>query len=234
LRYFLYASNWLGDAGIPFMHFWSLCVEEQVYVVWPWVLLLGRQRALKVGWLLIVATVVLRSQSNAWAAYHGARYDSILIGALIALGGWRRWMGWAGAAGLAVTAFHAGGLSYTDSVFRTFGFPCLALTLAGIVAWVVNRPPSSEPQLLESPILRAAGKYSYAAYVFHWPISILVWQHDRPINGFLLVNYVVLGVVASFTLAFLSFHLVEKHFLKLKSSGQPRRPAPPAVPELPR
>jgi peptidoglycan/LPS O-acetylase OafA/YrhL len=216
LRYFLYAHNWLGDRGIAFMHFWSLCVEEQVYLVWPCILLLGRRRALTACWVLIAATVLVRSQADSWTAYHGPRYDSILIGALIALGGWRRWMGWVGLAGAVATTVKVGALDQTNPLFRICGFFFLALTLAGIVWWVVNRKPSSEPQLLETPLLRAAGKYSYAAYVFHWPIAIFVWQHDRAINGFLLVNYVVLGTIASFTLAFLSFHLVEKHFLKLK------------------
>ena len=71
--------------------------------------------------------------------------------------------------------------------------------------------------------LRALGKYSYAMYVFHKPLHDYV---GKPLVVALNLNatqsvtvnlsYIAVGVIATFAMAFISWHLFEKHFLKLK------------------
>ena len=89
---------------------------------------------------------------------------------------------------------------------------------------VVAGPASLWGGLLNSRWLRFFGKYSYGLYVFH---GLLMWW----VKDGLLLNWLVRGLhsfylgllahllvltVASTAVALLSWHLYEKHFLKLK------------------
>ena len=74
-------------------------------------------------------------------------------------------------------------------------------------------------------VLTALGKYSYGLYVFHFIVFMMLGNllihfpriaaattnEMLPAIGLLLVN-----VIISLALAVASFHLYEKHFLKLK------------------
>jgi peptidoglycan/LPS O-acetylase OafA/YrhL len=71
--------------------------------------------------------------------------------------------------------------------------------------------------------LRALGLYSYALYVFHFPIAILIQKKlfselPRTTGSALMpeLRYIVVAGGMSFAAAWLSWHLFEKHFLKLK------------------
>jgi peptidoglycan/LPS O-acetylase OafA/YrhL len=80
-----------------FGHFWSLCVEEQFYLLWPWIVFTAPRRTLL--WLCAVVTVALPFL-RMYAAHHLSataihnnllfrtlpfQLDSLLLGGLIAL-----------------------------------------------------------------------------------------------------------------------------------------------------
>lgn len=77
---------------------------------------------------------------------------------------------------------------------------------------------------LRSGFLTIFGKYSYAIYVIHFPIAVYQREFfariaERSSESTTLGLWVLsplLGVLVSFGLAQLSWHLLEKHFLKLK------------------
>jgi peptidoglycan/LPS O-acetylase OafA/YrhL len=80
-------------------------------------------------------------------------------------------------------------------------------------------------RFFSSRILVTAGKYSYAMYVFHLPLVIILEMaglHMRTLSGgqppgiLAALAYSVILSVATFLMAFASWHLYEKHFLKLK------------------
>ena len=77
--------------------------------------------------------------------------------------------------------------------------------------------------------LRSLGKYSYAVYVFHKPIDDFLGKPvlarlgvDTSRSTPLALVYVAAGLAASYAAAFVSFHLYEKHFLRLKTRFVPR------------
>ena len=89
--------------------------------------------------------------------------------------------------------------------------------------------------LFRSVVLRQFGLYSYAMYLIHLPLRAII--RDRVLKpqmfddfpGGPLVAQLVFYVVAialTFAVAAASYHLFEKHVLKLKDLLAPGRPRP--------
>lgn len=93
--YFLYASNirffLLGTFEGPLSHFWTLAVEEQFYLVWPFLVLLIPRKMIKpLLWALIFLAPLTRiviwlTVSDQFASTHTllpANFDTLGLGAL--------------------------------------------------------------------------------------------------------------------------------------------------------
>ncbi|MEO8308114.1 MAG: acyltransferase [Pseudomonadota bacterium] len=71
-----------GDIGEPFVHMWSLAVEEQFYLVWPFAVLMLPMRQLKwVMWMLLLGIPLLRLASFGWM--EGAGFSSGYAGRVV-------------------------------------------------------------------------------------------------------------------------------------------------------
>ena len=99
----LAAFGWIHPAGVPnfcfyFGHFWSLCVEEQFYFIWPWIVFGVRSRRTltyicgTVVILVPVARVLCQHTAPTWLLHADLldrstpfQIDSLLLGALVAL-----------------------------------------------------------------------------------------------------------------------------------------------------
>jgi peptidoglycan/LPS O-acetylase OafA/YrhL len=81
--------------------------------------------------------------------------------------------------------------------------------------------------LLSLAPLRSVGKVSYAMYIFHMPLAILVGAPMKPYlqrlgDGY-PVWYALWIMVCSYLTAVVSYHLLEKHFLRAKRYFVPER-----------
>jgi peptidoglycan/LPS O-acetylase OafA/YrhL len=232
-------------------HFWSLAVEEQFYLVWPFLIFLCRRDTLvKVCVACVLAALGWRI-GVAWTSQHlpayvllPARMDALAIGGLLALlardpqglSVWRRSAGVLGVVAgsvIVVCAVAGRGLWTTDPLTFTIGYTALAIFFGATLSLVVT---SAEDGVLGriccSRLLRFFGRYSYGLYVFHHPIVIftrrLFTAPDLPtvfgsqLSG--LAIYVLLAGGASLAVAMLSWHLYEAPFLRLKErfSSMPR------------
>ncbi len=175
-------------------HLWSLCVEEQFYLLWPWVVFLvrDRRRLLAICWLAVVSGPVLRvllqTYAPAWMVFGELLYrftpaqtDALLLGGLVAL----LWKGPArpalvraarAAAGLG-TLVIALYLVFTVHRWRVYPgqYPSWMFTgglvfadwYAAAVMTCALQPGGWVHGLLRNPVLRWVGRLSYGAYIFH-------------------------------------------------------------------
>ena len=250
--FWTYLSNWTDafDRDIRgFNHFWSLAVEEQFYLVWPIVVLwLGAKRLRALCIAMVVAGPLIRlalhlagAPELAISEFTVARMDALAAGALLAVL-WRDDESRAAVTQmlprLAIgSAFAAGlvflirrGFQENDLGVQLFGHTPVILICAWLLVVGLRERPGILRRALESRALRELGKYSYAMYVFHWPIHILL----SPVaSGFVntgspvrrLFAYVIYtGVVAAVSLvaAMVSWTVLESPFLRLKDRLAPR------------
>lgn len=250
--YWTYLVNWIipvvGSGG-GLSHFWSLAVEEQFYLLWPLaVISLSRERLALLCAALVISAIVVRAaliyydpEFARWAAYEFtvARWDALAIGALLAAAvRYRAWLelvakhcAWL----IAATLLYI--LGYT-ALNHNFGpvepgigavnQTVVALLFAGALFFGVartERPAVASWQgLLRNAALRNIGKYSYAIYIFHFPIVVELapfwdrhagqWQHASPTLATL--TRVLLVALMAYAMAWCSWRLLEQPCLRLK------------------
>lgn len=238
---YLFEPNFQSVGPVTVIHLWSLALEEQFYLVWPWLLALAatRERILKMCVVGMIGSLALRLMlANAHlppAALYAelpTRADSLLIGAAIAMMvrdprfDLRGNIQHVRAAGLiAALAFlwmgHQSGFSFKMDPVKTWGFSYVAVA-AGAAVLLAKTEGTWTNQLCATRLLRFFGKYSYGIYLFHFApaqqfLRFLTWLHHSIHQQGLasIIGFlVILAVVTS--AAMLSFHLIEKPFLQLK------------------
>jgi peptidoglycan/LPS O-acetylase OafA/YrhL len=239
----LFVSNWDQSVPYGFGHFWSLAVEEQFYLVWPFVVYWLAPRPLlhvcvwiSVGALLL--RIVLRIYgADEWTLYAitPARMDALALGSAGAcLVRIPRLVEWiqprkSMVATLALALVVVGALA-THAFDRyawpgqTVGYSVLACCAATLVTLktIPNSHEAGRFSLLAWGPLRSFGWYSYAIYIFHGLLHSLVgepWLHARyggaPGVGTSLI-YATVVLLVSYLLGYCSYQLLEKRFLALK------------------
>jgi peptidoglycan/LPS O-acetylase OafA/YrhL len=239
----LYArEGWPPVSGVG--HLWSLAVEEQFYLLWPLVVLVcGRRTLVHVCIVAAALSLLLRidlvQRSHVTAAYvlMPAHMDALAIGALLAVVGeeprwqsrlrpWAKRVAWWSAGLLAVIAIAARGLNAAHPYVLTAGVSAFALFFGAILVLVRVAPPASPVScVLSGPVLTFFGRYSYGLYLTHSPLlRFLITQRFggtavQPVGGSVMAGVVLfsmIGVALSVGVSLVSWHVVERPFLRLK------------------
>src|SRR6185369_15177899 len=242
----LYVVNWrfiatgtsyaaLFARPAPVQHFWSLSIEEQLYLVHP-LLVAGVLRAAR-GRRPVFAAVVgaITLAAVAWTArlaasdvhvdrlYFGTdtRLVELTAGMLLAVALEGRPTTRVGpVGGLALVVM----LVATFTVDRTarWLFPggLLACSIASCALIAAAREPRSVLRaVLELPILTWLGRLSYTIYLFHWPIFLVVTPTRTGLHGATLF---AARLAATLALSAASHYGYELPIRARRSLGGPR------------
>ena len=216
-------------APSPVLHFWSLAIEEQFYVVFPFVvaLVVWWSRRWRVTLGVVVATMAAASagllvgleasDASTSRLYFGTdtRAAELLAGALLAIALGGRPPAPAGAARYAFAALALGGLAFSmlcwvglaqdDVRFYRGGLLVYALGSVAVIA-AAALPSGPVRALLASSPLRWLGRISYGAYLYHFPVFLWLTPERLGVEGWVLFT---LRTAISLGLAELSYRMVE-------------------------
>lgn len=241
----VFALNFVlaGEAGYfdhaaqhkPLLHLWSLAVEEQFYLVWPWLLHAamrrGGRRAL--GGLLALAALslgamVVSARQDAAATFFlpQARAWELTVGAVGALVLHRHGAAWtrlrsrlfpretcalAGLLLVAASAALLGAHRHTS--------PALLLPVLGTLLVLLADPEgAASRRLLSGRAMTALGRISYPLYLWHWPLLSLA---TVAASGLPSPGVRVALVLASVGLAWLTLVLLEQQVRPARSAAVP-------------
>lgn len=224
------AENWLlahnsvsylaaNNTASPSQHYWSLSVEEQFYIALPLIILTccALARLLRVPPRRIITAVLIAAVAGSFAyslwltsTTPGVAYFSTLTrawefgaGALLALAksdraARRPWV-WLGVAAIVATC-----VAFDDAT----SFPGVAATLPvfGTLIVIQSGRNSAFDRLGNTAAVALVGRISYAAYLWHWPLVVLVpFITHRALGS---IDKVTI-LAATLTLAWLSTNFVE-------------------------
>ena len=188
----------------PFIHYWSLAVEEQFYLVWPILMIFfarkGKQVLLigisAITALSLVLSIYQTQSSPIWAFYSlQTRAWELGIGALLLFIPSRifayRLLPWAGFIALLIASF-----SFSDGTpFPGINalYPVLGTTL--LIATIPVWPPILN-DLSNNRVSQWLGKISYPLYLWHWPALVLPSSAlGRPLTLFERFACIILTVL---------------------------------------
>jgi peptidoglycan/LPS O-acetylase OafA/YrhL len=232
----LYVSNylfawWQADyqnldaTPSPVIHYWSLAVEEQFYLLWPLLILLffvvATKLKKKIALTVLVAAVTALSfvfsiyqteTSPIWAFYSlPTRAWELGLGALLVLLPpikTKKLVGLIGFVFVIASAF----------IFNeTTAFPGLnaVLPVLGTVMLIatINSWPPFLNDVANSRLFQWLGEISYPLYLWHWPLLVLPSTYfARP----LAIYERIIAIFATIVLADLTHRFIEEPFRKRK------------------
>lgn len=232
---------------LRFGHFWSLAVEEQFYLIWPFVVFAVKRREtlMKICLGVIFITPIVRlvcafTVPATWLEFGFqerftfVQFDALLMGAYFSL--WLRGPHpnltvfakralWLLALTFGITEVlcfrlhgHLLDPSIGHPVFGSIGLSCVDLWGTVLVLLAID-PSTAFSKFLQNKALRFLGKISYGFYVFH---DLL---HDWYVD---IIRHLfphspnspltaLLALISTTVLATASFYLFERPFLQLKS-----------------
>jgi peptidoglycan/LPS O-acetylase OafA/YrhL len=232
----LYGMNFVRHAHwADLEHLWTLAIEEHFYVVWPFLVVsLTTPRLRQACYLSVPIALAVRfcGLHTALELYEFrlARFDSLAIGGLLATFSLESTVvrnrakivaGVGGALSIAILALSRVMPNSRPSVL-CFGYPLFAVTFSAIVFLAAARAlHPTVLRVLNWPVLRNIGKYSYGIYLFHIPIlrasgwvAPFLGIRTSTFGGKL--SWIIVHSVLAYLVAYASWNLYERRFLRLK------------------
>lgn len=232
---------WHGSQSGPIKdvtgHLWSLAVEEQFYFVWPFIVFWVRDRrrllwiALGLASMAPLARILMLAHGATIEATYKmtlCRCDSLLSGAWLALAvrGPRKSAVlraaipafWLAALSCLAIGIRSGNFHWQQNrTVNTIGYTLLAICGTSLIAIVLRSGFTTS--LMKTRLLRWLGKYSYGIYIIHMMVggayAGFLYSHIHSRIA-LHIAIPVCNLLITLPLAWLSFHLYEQRFLRLK------------------
>ena len=215
---------WSADLRTVLDHLWSLAVEEQFYLVWPLVVVFGLRR-IKRPIVLLVGLLVASAMISGWVgpprAYFrtDARVFELVIGALLAVTGWRparRLASLMVGVGLVAWVLLVAWADSNESIMYPWGLLVVSVVSVALVAGSLD-PPPWVATCFANPTARRVGQLSYGIYLWHIPIFRYLHAGRVGVDGPALHALRLAVLVAA---VLVSFHWIEQ---PLRRGGPLRR-----------
>jgi peptidoglycan/LPS O-acetylase OafA/YrhL len=237
LSSFVYVSNYyyvhVGQTNY-YIPTWSLSVEEHFYLLFPSIFLMSIRKSDKTAvTVILVAIVIVAIWRMICFSYFGVnwhdiyertdtRIDTILFGCVAACFAYmpqfadvfRRVL--RTETFLAALALIAFSILYRDETFRsTWRFVIQGVSLAAVVSYITMSNAQTAGTirlLLEKRLFVYVGKISYPLYLWHLTTLAFIAR----VFALSPVTAALWGIVLSFVLSALSYHVIENGFLSLR------------------
>ena len=205
----------LNATPSPFIHYWSLAVEEQFYVVWPiFILFLSRygKRTIFQGVAIVTAlslllSIYLTQVAPIWAFYSlPTRAWELGFGALLLFIPDRylrnRFLPWVGAIGIAIATFNFDESTAFPGFNALLPVVATAILIGSIPVW-----PRFFNDLSNNRLMQWLGAISYPLYLWHWPALVLPSSAlGRPLQ----IRERLLCILSTIVLAHITSKFVEQ------------------------
>jgi peptidoglycan/LPS O-acetylase OafA/YrhL len=232
--YLFFAANipFIFEFTLPFLdHFWSIGVEEQFYLFWPWLIKKTKGNSFSIVLSIVVVINIIRY--FLWWKYpysEGAifsivnRFDCMMVGGLGAMLFYEQnnvflkvfdnkisnILSWI------LIMLMAFNVKFINAIVDTTIVTVISLVLIVGQINIKNRVIN-----LDLPFFNFIGKISYGIYVYHI-LMIFIFSHlfkyiDLQENYKLFLVYGSV-VSASIIVAYVSYEYYEKYFIKLKNN----------------
>jgi peptidoglycan/LPS O-acetylase OafA/YrhL len=209
---------------------WSLAVEEQFYLIWPFIVLqCDNARLRQIALSIVILAPLLRAVATPFFSSHFPIYsltpfraDTLALGAFIAVAedertGWIRSMRRPALWGSVVSCVLLLCLSLSASfrtsanslLFNAAGYSLSGLTFSGALIFVLGSTEGVSHYLLTLTPLRYLGRISYTFYLYHVAVLVIV---SRYLNSSTL--RAVASLMLTSAIAALSWHVLESPILK--------------------
>jgi peptidoglycan/LPS O-acetylase OafA/YrhL len=239
--FLLYLSNMQvskTQAWNAFSHTWSLAVEEQVYLIWPWLIVFVTEKYLKyvfyalifIGVFTAIYAVKIHHNDLGFVLMPSC-IQAFGIGGLYAYlnktGNTKYFLYFIMIACPVALFIHF----YWAFVDNGTSYACCFLTVDSVISiWLIHKVVHNKSEwmkkyILENRVLNKIGQVSYGIYLFHYSFEfvykkliVALFSHNLPLETTLLdwknSYFIRLGLL--FIVSIISFQLFEKPILKLK------------------
>jgi len=222
ISYWIIAGNYWGESAenLPLLHTWSLSVEEQFYLFFPWITILSLKFYKKnIFWIYIAFTF-----TSFFLFLYGAQFKPAATFYLLPTRAWEL-----GAGSICAFIFTKNGSAYKAnrilsltgllSILLSFIFlgtneeisSLIVIPVIGtsLILLFANNSNNTVNHILSFSPIVYIGKISYSLYLWHWPILFFFHQLDRDYNQYFHV-FAALALIFFFSI--LSYHLIELPF----------------------
>lgn len=243
-KFITFTQNFNLNVGTAFSHAWSLCIEEQFYLIFPVLtLFLFCTRCVRASWLIVAVIafgIVLRSvlwlyymqnavDSHTYYSkiYYSTfcRLDELILGVSIALVKNFRTKAWLKIIekGNLILLFGVGGSAMTLYLFSQYhqnlfitamGFPLLAISFATLTLAALC--PSSFLHNIRIPGAESMAVWSYAIYLIHKPLMAMTHKALLHLGVIASNSSLAVIMVVSILGGWLLYACIEVPFLKVR------------------
>lgn len=203
----------------PLLHTWSLAVEEQFYLIWPALLLIGARFLSRNGLLigiailsvisLLASQALIGKQSSVAFYMTPFRMFEFAVGIILAITGWqarnRTIAELSSLFGLMIILFVATRLEETSP------FPGINAAIPALAAGLLiyAGPNAVMNRVIALGPVRYIGQISYSVYLVHWPISVFYLFLFRPAES---VPQILVLLAVMLIAGALMYHTIETPF----------------------